>query len=344
MLSSNRNSAVDALKGLMILLIVLHHLVLIPFLHHGALAVDMFFMIAGYYLANHFRTKGGTAAQYTWRRIKAVYLPYLLALLLATILDFKRLISFQGFEGFMETYTPYVAFLTLTEELGFIDHWPVVLIGGWFLSVLIISGFLLYSLLEYNEKKTVKVILPFSVLLGYTFFFSQGPSTGNFSVVGAISIPLLRGFLEMGIGVFLYYFISENQEALSQKRTFVTVLSFVSFAIFIALLFVKKYFDSYIIILFPLILTGFFITDPPIKRLYDRCPTKILAWLGTLSLEIYVIHQPAIHIVHSSIKYLGLTVSPAVRIIICVVFSICAAFLLRIICRYVRIQTTKETR
>ena len=114
MLYSSRNSAVDALKGLMILLIVLHQLVLIPFLHHGALAVDMFFMIAGYYLANHFRTKRGTAAQYTWRRIKAVYLPYLLALLLATILDFKRLISFQGFEGFMETYTPYVAFLTMT--------------------------------------------------------------------------------------------------------------------------------------------------------------------------------------------------------------------------------------
>ena len=344
MLCSNRNSAVDALKGLMILLIVLHHLVLIPFLHHGALAVDMFFMIAGYYLANHFHTKGGSAAQYTWRRIKAVYLPYLLALLLATILDFKRLISFQGFEGFMETYAPYVAFLTLTEELGFIDHWPVVLVGGWFLSVLIISGFLLYGLLEYNEKKAVKVILPFSVLLGFTFFFSQGPSTGNFSVIGAISIPLLRGFLEMGLGVLLYYIISENQEALSQKKTFVTVLSLVSFAVFIALLFVKKNFDSYIIILFPLILSGVLIPNSPIRCLYDRCPTKILAWLGALSLEIYVIHQPAIHIVHSSIKYLGLTVSPAVRIIICVVFSILAALLLRIICRYVRIQTTKETR
>ncbi len=344
MLSSNRNSAVDALKGVMILVIVLHHLVLIPFLHHGAMAVDMFFMIAGYYLANHFHTKGGTAAQYTWRRIKGVYLPYLLALLLATVLDFKRLLSFQGFEGFMETYAPYVAFLTLTEELGFIDHWPVVLVGGWFLSVLIISGFLLYSLLEYNEKKTAKVILPFIVLIGFTFFFSQGPSTGNFSVIGAISIPLLRGFLEMGLGVFIFYIISENQEALSQKKTFITVISLVSFAIFIALLFVKKHFDSYIIILFPLILTGFFIPDPPIKRLYDRCPTKILAWLGALSLEIYVIHQPAIHIVHSSFKFMGLYVSPAVKVIACVAFSIFAAFLLRLICRYVRVQTTKETR
>lgn len=344
MIPCNRNSAVDAIKGLMILLIVLHHLVLIPFLHHGYLAVDMFFMIAGYYLANHFKAKGGTAFQYTAGRFKQVYLPYLLALILATILDYKRLISFQGFEGFLETYAPYVAFLTLTEEMGFLSHWPIVLFGGWFLSVLIISGFLLFGLLEYNEKKTVKVILPFSMLLGFTFFFSQGPSTGNFSVIGAISIPLLRGFLEMGLGVLLYHIITENQEALSQKKTFVTVLSLVSFALFIALLFVKKHFDSYIIILFPLILTGVLIPDSLIRCLYDRCPTKILAWLGALSLEIYVIHQPAIHIVHSSIKYLGLTVSPAVRIIICVVFSIFAAFLLRIICRYVGIQTTKETR
>ena len=147
----------------------------------------------------------------------------------------------------------------------------------------------------------------------------------------------------MGLGVFIFYIISENQEALSQKKTFITVISLVSFAIFIALLFVKKHFDSYIIILFPLILTGFFIPDPPIKRLYDRCHTKILAWLGALSLEIYVIHQPAIHIVHSSFKFMGLYVSPAVKVIACVAFSIFAAFLLRLICRYVRIQTTKKT-
>lgn len=334
----------DAVKGLMILLIVLHHLLMIPCLHHGYLAVDMFFMIAGYYLAHHFQAKGGTAFQYTAGRFKQVYLPYLLALLLATILDYKRLISFQGFEGFFETYAPYVAFLTLTEEMGFLSHWPIVLFGGWFLSVLIISGFLLYGLLEYDERKTVKVILPFTVILGFTYLFSLGSSAENFSITGAISVPLLRGFIEMGTGILLFYILTENQEGLNKNKTLITVMACLALACFLTMIFVNKTFDSFIVVLFPLILTGVLLPESPIKRLYDRCPTKILAWLGALSLEIYVIHQPAIHIVHSSIKYLGLTVSPAVRIIICVVFSICAAFLLRIICRYVRIQTTKETR
>ena len=334
--NQNRNSAVDAVKGLMILMIVLHHLLLIPSLHHGYLAVDMFFMIAGYYLANHFKAKGGTAFQYTARRFKQVYLPYLLALILATILDYKRLISFQGFEGFFETYTPYVAFLTLTEEMGFLSHWPIVLFGGWFLSALIISGFLLYGLLEYDERMTVKAILPFSVILGFTYLFSLGSSAENFSVTGAISVPLLRGFIEIGAGVLLFYILTENQEELNKSKTLITVLACLALAIFLAMVFVQQSFDSYIVILFPLILTGILLPESPIKRLYDRCPTKILAWLGALSLEIYVIHQPAIHIVHSSFKFLGLSVSPAVKILSCLVVVILAAYLLRVICGYIR--------
>lgn len=332
----NRNSAVDAVKGLMILLIVLHHLLMIPCLHHGYLAVDMFFMIAGYYLASHFQTKGGTAAQYTARRIKHVYLPYLIALILATLLDYKRLTSFQGFEGFFETYTPYVAFLTLTEEMGFLSHWPIVLFGGWFLSALIISGFLLYGLLEYDERMTVKAILPFTVILGFTYLFSLGSSAENFSVTGAISVPLLRGFIEMGTGVLLFYILTENQEDLSKSKTFITVLSCLSLVFFLAMLFVQKSFDSYIVILFPLILSGVLLPESPIKRLYDRCPTSILAWIGSLSLEVYVIHQPAIHIVHSSFKFLGLSVNPAVKILSCLVVVILAAYLLRVICGFIR--------
>ena len=193
MIPCNRNSAVDAIKGLMILLIVLHHLVLIPFLHHGYLAVDMFFMIAGYYLANHFKAKGGTAFQYTAGRFKQVYLPYLLALILATILDYKRLISFQGFEGFLETYAPYVAFLTLTEEMGFLSHWPIVLFGGWFLSVLIISGFLLFGLLEYNEKKTMELFKKEWYEDGWADGQAKGWADGQADSLAALvrNLPLL---------------------------------------------------------------------------------------------------------------------------------------------------------
>lgn len=336
MISENRNIAVDAIKGVMILLIVLHHLGLIPILKHGYLAVDMFFMISGYFLSNHFYSKGGTAAQYTARRINTVFLPYILSLLLASILDYKRLISFHGFNGFMETYGPYVSFLTFTEELGFIDHWPIVLFGGWFLSVLIISGFLLYGLLEYNERQTIKVILPFSVLLGFTYLFSINPSTDIFSVIGAISVPLLRGYLDMGVGVLIFDLIRNNREGLQQRKSLFTVLACMAFVYFMAMVFVQKSMDSYCVIAFPLIITGVMLPDSPIKLFYERFPTKILAWLGGLTLEIYVIHQPVIHIIHSCFKYLGIPNNPIVKTITCLAFVIVAAIILRIICRHIR--------
>ena len=190
-MQKQRNHAVDALKGLMILLIILHHGGLLPFLRHGYLGVDVFFVISGYFLMQGFVTKGGSAVAYTRRRLQQVWLPYLFALLLACVLDYKHLTSFSGGQGFLNTYAPMAAFLTLTEELGFVFHTPVILVGGWFLSVLIIGGFLLYGLLEYNERLAVKVILPFSIVLGFTWLFSLSANVENFRTVGAVGLPLL---------------------------------------------------------------------------------------------------------------------------------------------------------
>ena len=331
-----RNYAVDAIKGLMILLVILHHSQLLPFLHHGYLGVDVFFMIAGYYLMRHYSHKKGNAIQYSIHRVKAVYLPYFLALLLACILDYKHLTTFQGFEGFVETYAPFVAFLTLTEEIGFIFHMPVILVGGWFLSVLIISGFLLYGLLDYNKQLTLKVLLPFSILLGFTYLFSKGDSAENFSKFNALSFPLLRGFLEMGTGVLLYSFIQELMPMLQRRKVLVMVLSLAAIAVFVIMVLAEKSLDGYLIIVIPLLLLGVLTPDSLLQKAYGCCPTKRLAALGTFSLEAYLIHQPILHIIHSTFTHLGLPVRPVILVPIDLCFVFLAAFLLRVTCKWIR--------
>ena len=332
MQNKERNYAVDAIKGLMILSIILHHSQLLPFLHHGYLGVDVFFMIAGYYLMQHFSRKKGSAIQYTLLRIKSVYLPYLIALLLACLLDYKHLTTFQGFDGFVETYAPFVAFLTLTEELGFIFHTPVILVGGWFLSVLIISGFLLYGLLEYNERLTIRVLLPFSIILGFTYLFAKDACVESFSVLGALSFPLLRGFLEMGTGVLLYSFIQEQETLLRQKGTLVSLISFAALAFFIIMVLADKSLDCFVVIIIPLLLLGPMVPESWPQKAYSRYPLKLLAKLGALSLEAYLVHQPIIHIVHSSFTHIGLPVRPVFLLPADLCAIILAAFLLRVTC------------
>ena len=143
-MTPRRYYSIDAIKGLMIIFIVLHHNQCLSFLHHGYLAVDAFFWIAGGFLLLSFVKHQGTAVHYTYQRVRKLIIPYFIAFSIACILDFKHLLSFRTFDELMTILTPFSAFLSFTEELGALHHSFVVLVGGWFLSVLIISGFLLF--------------------------------------------------------------------------------------------------------------------------------------------------------------------------------------------------------
>ena len=336
-MNAERNHAIDAMKGIMILFIIIHHGQLLPFIHHGYLAVDVFFWISGVFLMRSYLKREETAFQYTLRRVKHVFLPYLIAFLLACILDYKHLLSFNNFDEFMRIFTPFSAFLTLTEEMGALHHPFVVLVGGWYLSVLIIGGFLLYSLLEYNDRIAKKVILPFGIVLGFTLLFSSNSSAENFSVAGAFSYPLLRGFVEMSAGAFLYSLLSAPPLGYSNKSALINILAIIGFIFLIGIMVTNEQLDAYTIVLIPIILTGLLIQDSWLNTFYQKAPTHILPALGTLSLEIYLIHSPILHIVHSLFTWLHLPIIPWLLVLIDTIAVILSAYLLRRFCNALRL-------
>ena len=321
----------------MILFIVIHHSQLLSFFHHGYLAVDVFFWIAGIFLMHSFLKRKARASQYTFRRIKRFFPPYLISFLLACLLDYKHLLSFKSLDDFFYLYTPFTAFLTLTEELGPLHHPYVIRIGGWFLSVLIIGGFLLYSLLEYNENLIIKVILPFISLLGFTYLFNTSPSIENFSASGAISFPLLRGFTEMGAGVLVYSIFLNNSSFFNDRPTLFNILSFIAFLLFVGIMVVKEPLDAYTIVLVPFLLIGLLIDGSWLNRAYTHSPTHILPTLGVYSLEIFLIHSPVLHIVHSTVTRLGIHIIPGLLLTVDLFAVISAAFILSKICNASRL-------
>ena len=344
MRTSERNLPADAVKGLMILLVIVHHSTLLPFIHHGYLGVDVFFVISGYFLVRHYSLKGGSAFKYTAGRIRRSYLPYLFAFGLACILDYKRLLSFQGFEGFMETFAPVASFLTLTEGLEFLVHTPIILTGGWFLSVLVIGGFLLYGLLEYDGRLTTKVILPFGIIAGYTFLFTKNPaSVESWYALGPVSLPLLRGCADMGVGILLYSLIQENPEWCSGKRTWLGVLSLLSLALFALMVISPKSYDGFLVIVVPMMLLGVLIPESPLSGFYRKWQPALLPRIGGLSLELYLIHYPIIHIVHSGFKFLGIPLKAALLLPADLLFVFLAAIGLRWLCSLILKRSSKES-
>ena len=345
MRTSERNLSADAVKGLMILLVIFHHSCLLPFLHHGYLGVDVFFVISGFYLMRHFSLNTeSTAFKYTAGRIRRTYLPYLFAFGLACILDYKRLLSFQGFEGFMETFAPVVSFLSLTEGLEFLVHTPIILTGGWFLSVLVIGGFLLYGLLEYDERLSTRVVLPFGIIAAYTFLFTKNPaSVESWYALGAVSMPLLRGCADMGMGIVMYSLIQDNREWMTQKRKGLAVLSLLSMVLFALMLTSPKSYDGFLVIIVPMMLMGVLIQDSPMNAFYRKWKPALMPRIGALSLELYLIHYPMIHIVHSGCKFLGLPLKASFLIPADLLFILLAAIGLRWLCNLILSTRNKKS-
>ncbi|MBR5176824.1 MAG: acyltransferase [Bacteroidales bacterium] len=295
-----RNHAVDWLKGVMIVFIVFVHSGTIPGLFHGYLAVDIFFFIAGYYLMRSFNRKPETAIKYTWHRIKNIYLPYILCFLFSCVLRYEGLTHFADFDSFIEKYAQFAFSLSLTEEIGPRIMYEHILFGSWFLSVLVIAGFLLYSMLEYNDRFAIHILFPAICILGFTFIFTNGTSAMNWARIGAISLPLLRGLTELAAGALIYKIRDVYHDALERRGLIINIAFILSLVLYLALMFTERNLDVYLIATAPWILLGAVIEKSWLNRFLSLIRGGLISAIGKRSLYVLLAHPPALLIIHWS--------------------------------------------
>jgi len=143
----------------------------------------------------------------------------------------------------------------------------------------------------------------------------------------------LRGFLGMCGGAMVYALSVGYPELLNKNGQLVNVGAILAFVFFLCIMFTKKSFDAQLVILIPLILSGLLVSGSWAEKCYRRLPFGgILPRLGEISLEIFLIHSPVIHIVHSCLKNMPVAVSPAVYVLADVFAVVVAAVLLHRVC------------
>lgn len=295
---STRNYAIDWIKGLMIIIVVLIHTHEITPLHHGYLAVDVFFFISGFYLMHSFEKKHGTALQYTWSRVKRFYLPYLICFAASCLLRYEGLTSFPDYDTVVERLARFAFCLTLTEEIGPQVLFEHILDGSWYLSVLLIAGFLIYSMLEYNPNLSVQILFPFACILGFTFIFNRDPSIMNWSRYGAVSIPLLRGFTEMIAGALIFDVYNRFNGAVERRHVIINIAASISFVLLIALMFATKALDVYIVCLLPCILLGAVIQESWLNKILAKFQGGLLSRVGQNTIYVLFAHPPVLLLVY----------------------------------------------
>lgn len=323
-MTNKRLLSIDWIKGVMILIIVFYHSSFSPGFR-GYLGVDVFFYISGYFLMSSYLRKPTTAIKYTWSRIKQIAAPLLICILLAGGIKLAQILTSGGcFDALVDTTGKVFTASLFASEFGgeFTRDFSIILY--WFLSVLIISSFILYAFLQYNERLSTIVLFPTIVLLGYNALLCDGPYLDSYSRIGSLGAPLIRGLVEMAAGAMICYVYYHNKPSIDKRSTFINILGIFSFFLFIALMFTKEALDKYTIITIPWILLSTVMEQSWLNVVLGKIKGGLIARLGRYTLYVYCIHgpvQPRVHwfnehFLHSSLSGISLFVMELIAVAI----------------------------
>lgn len=208
-----KNREMEFYRFLFAIVICLHHIRgfvtkgtgLSCFFGAGYLAVDLFFMVSGYFLAAHCEREqaaaGGAApgeaalayAAGRWKRLFPIqawawFVAGAVQIYLWKTVGWKEMFS----DGFFELF--------MLEALG-IGAGERANGPAWFCSALIIASFFVYYLLRRDKKTYLCVVVPLSCAVIFSYFANQYGHLNRWTQHPLLFCDgLFRGFAELGIG------------------------------------------------------------------------------------------------------------------------------------------------
>lgn len=307
----SRTKGIDVYRFVFALVIMLHHLgwqFTFDLFGSGYLAVDLFFIVSGYFLAAHYEREqeklpdggvisaGEAAARYAVGRWKRMFLHHSWSFCVAAVA-----VLLLGEHTWKQVlFDNWPEFLML-EETG-IGRESVINGVGWYCSALFLASFAVYYLLGKNKRTHVCVITPIACVIVFSYFYNTYGHLNRY-----LQNPLLicdgvfRGFAEVSIGCVCFYAVKRMKSgayAVVPKRSEPWLYGLLEAGCFCALMVImwrsvgyKP--GSYIALDFAAIpIMAIFVTvvlseKSVLLRLWRKCPS---GFLGKLSFSIFLNH------------------------------------------------------
>lgn len=217
-----------------------------------------------------------------------------------------------------------------------------ILIGSWYLSVLLISGYLIWGMLSCFKEKTINFLFSILIIFSILLLFEGSDSIENWTIHYGISFPILRGLFEMCFGVLIYNAIKSHSNELNNYSVLINVIAIISLVLYLLLMFTNNNYDIYIILFIPLLLFGCYINGSWINQFARSCPfIKGISSFGKSSLYIYLIHPPVLKVCNYVLTHLQFE-SRILIIIIDLSMVVICSLCLKLICEKLIIIRTRE--
>lgn len=316
--------SIEALRFIFMVIIAVWHFGRINPFTHGYIAVDFFFILSGFFIYSSFVKHKYDALEYTIVKFKRFYPEYLLVFVIAFFMKLQILLRGNDI----------ITVLLNAISEGVLIHGVGIFNGNvnppsWYVSVLLIGGGILYSILYYNKRLAVSIIFPLFVLLSYTYLLGLNGSIESFAVVGFISRCLLRGMADMALGIIISVFSLRYNNRLLGKHIYVDILSLISITIVGVVLFANRNYDNMALLAFSVLIMSCSISNSLLNELFR---SQIWTKLGGVTFEMLLVHSPVIWVMNNLTRSIPLssfekTLLAVVYIIVVVIVSFVLKFL-----------------
>lgn len=264
---------------------VVHCNAVAPFVKHGYIAVEFFFVLSGYLLYHSFtRHRDIGVLDFTLRKVKRFFVPFVLSMLLLMVLDRKQYLMPAEWtpDGILTTYFSHLHEFFFLRGVGLTRLLPI---NGpmWYLSVLLIGGALLYALLRNNRNKAITLYIPFVCIFGLAYVYNA-----EHDFIPGINRSLMRGLSEMSLGVLIAVLMERKKQAIARRAGWFDLMGIVAFCGFTLMILAEGNYDYLSVVLVPLMLIAIMTPECRAARMVH---SKIWLHLGGLSLYMYIIHQ-----------------------------------------------------
>ncbi|MBP5260508.1 MAG: acyltransferase [Clostridiales bacterium] len=273
------------------------------FFVHGAVGVEFFFVCSGFFMARSLRKDiakgdadtGSAAVKFILHKIKGIAPVHIVFF----ILSFISLIIVRawGIKEIISRAVDSIPSFFLIQMLGFKGTSPNHV--SWYLSVMLISMFVIYPFARKWYSVFVKVIAPVLalVILGY-LYLNYGSLTGVMVKVGIFYKSMLRGFAEILIGLTVYEIAEwfKAKEKTKAQRVLISVAA-VILLIGSGIYIMHTLPSRYEFLMIPVSAALMVIAHSRQGILFDLVNNRFSVLLGKLTLPVYLSQVTMINLI-----------------------------------------------
>lgn len=205
---ASRKNGIVIWKIVWTYLIMIFHLLGVFGIYNGLyIGVEFFFIVSGYLLAKTvYEKKYSSAYDYTVHRIKKLFPHYIFSFVIGFLVYIisNKVNIFQCLSSL-----EYIPEMFMVQMIG-LNAQNMVNVPTWYISVLLICGFFLFTLLSEYYSFTTKILIPCIIMVVYSYFWRevgciQWQTLGGVVIGVYGNLPLFRGAADMCVGIVIFW-------------------------------------------------------------------------------------------------------------------------------------------